>query len=520
MLAINIPADGLFLAVQNKADGDFSQSRCENIIEDYIDKFLQAKPDIILLNVCYRRSLTPSEVFDSYLYNIETDENGYAKKDENGKTIKTFSPVTKQEVSKYFSSLLLCGRSLLNSQIDIYKTAVQKIKNAGCKVFLSVRMNDGHYTENVGINSSFALKNGSEYTIEKNGYALNFSLKAVQNYFCQYIEELVSNYEVDGIELDWLRFPTVLPQNLCSDFSILNEYMRRIRTLLNRHDKDLDLAVRVLANEEDNLGNGVDVCQWIADGSVNIVTIENFYIPTNYELPVSEWQEHIERRNTHRLPYKIFCGTDWAVSCVRRYNIAMTPSLVRGFVDTCYQKGADGVYLFNFFEENGTSSLELIVDEKGEASLKNCFLSRLKAANEWDTFPRRYIHIGASNNRYPILLQAGETYNFQSQIKGSFGNVKVTVGLDRDERVAVFFNQSSAQFFMKTEQCIAGFEYISEAEIEKDSEFIYSVSQAAPCIKTLSFLRSAFEDGEIKIGVKNESLKPLKILWLEISFET
>ena len=76
MLAINIPADGLFLAILNHADGDLSAENCERIISEYIGRLLEAEPDIILLNVCYRRSLTPSEVFDSYLYDIETDENG------------------------------------------------------------------------------------------------------------------------------------------------------------------------------------------------------------------------------------------------------------------------------------------------------------------------------------------------------------------------------------------------------------------------------------------------------------
>ena len=65
MLAINIPADGLFLAIQNKAKADLSRKNCEYVINEYIDNFLEAEPDIILLNVCYRRALTPSQTFDS-----------------------------------------------------------------------------------------------------------------------------------------------------------------------------------------------------------------------------------------------------------------------------------------------------------------------------------------------------------------------------------------------------------------------------------------------------------------------
>ena len=114
-LAINIPADGLFLAVLNKANNDFSKSNCTRIIKEYLNRYLESNPDIILLNVCYRRALTPSEVFDSYLYNIETDENGFALKNQNNETVKTLSPTT-DGVSKYFSSFFFVRKGSFAKQ--------------------------------------------------------------------------------------------------------------------------------------------------------------------------------------------------------------------------------------------------------------------------------------------------------------------------------------------------------------------------------------------------------------------
>ena len=145
MLAINVPADGLFLAVQNKAAGDYSKENCERIIHAYIGKMLEAKPDVILLNACYRRALTPSEVFDSYLYDVETDSDGYACRDAEGKSIKTLSPVS-DNVSKYFASFFKCARVLLSRGIDIYQMAIDRIRESDTQVYLFLRMNDGHYT--------------------------------------------------------------------------------------------------------------------------------------------------------------------------------------------------------------------------------------------------------------------------------------------------------------------------------------------------------------------------------------
>ena len=507
-LAVNIPADGLFLAILNKANGDFSKENCTRIIKSYIDKHLDAKPDIIMLNVCYRRCLTPSNVFDSYLYNIETDENG--------QTLKKLSPVT-DGVSKYFSSFFSCARILLQNGIDIYKILTEYIRENGCKVYLSVRMNDGHYTDNPAINSSFALKENCKYTINKDGKALDFSKKEVCDLFYSYIKELLENYNVDGIELDWLRYPTVLPVECRSDFHILSDYMKSVRILIDSYDSKLSLAVRVLPNEKDNLRNGVDVCKWIADGSVDVITIENFYIPTNFEMPIPQWKASIKKSNVANNKYIFLCGSDWGVSCKRGYNIAMTPALVRGFASNCLDNGADGVYLFNFFEENDTSSFELVEDSNGIAYLRNCFSERIKAAKEPYTLPRRLVHIGDSNDRYPIKLNAEESYIFSHQIKKTFNLCRIVIGCDTDASLSVVINKNDKETYLQNTPVFEGFEYITETEIGKESEFIYAVSQVAPFVKSSVLTLEKNELAEITI--KNNALQPVNLLWLELSFE-
>ena len=506
-VAVNIPADGLFLAILNKADGDLSEKNCIRIIKEFIDKHLEANPDIIILNVCYRRCLTPSEVFDSYLYNIETDENG--------RKVKVLSPTT-DGVSKYFAAFFSCARVLLQNGIDIFKILTDYTRQKGCKVYLSVRMNDGHYTDNPAINSSFALKDNGKYTINRDGKELDFSKKEVQDYYYQYIKELLETYSVDGIELDWLRYPAVLPPEHRSNFHILSNYMKTIRALLDRYNKHLHLAVRVLPTEQDNLQNGVDVCEWIADGSADVITIENFYIPTNYELPISQWRSSINKRNIVNNNYVLLCGSDWAVSCKRGYNIAMTPALVRGFTRECLCNGADGVYLFNFFEENDTSSFAFVADPNGKARLKNCFSERMKAAKEPYALPRRCVHIGNSNNRYPITLALGECYKFFHEIKKPFDLCKIVVGCDADANLSVFINKSDQETALQNDPVCVGFAYIPETEIGKENEFIYAVSQAAPYVKSSVLPFEKNESAEIII--KNNAAHPVALLWLELSY--
>ncbi len=516
MLAINIPADGLFLAVLNHAEGDFSLQNCERIINEYIGRFLEAEPDVILLNVCYRRSLTPSEVFDSYLYDIETDEKGIAVKSQ-GESIKTFSPTTK-DVSKYFMSFFSCARELLKNGIDIYKFAIERIRQTDCRVFLSVRMNDAHYTDNIAVNSSFALKNGCVHTTARDGKNLDYSQEAVRNYYYSYIKELLETYDFDGIELDFLRYPSVLPYEKRSDFSIISDYMKKVRGLVDAYDKNVSLAVRILPTEEENLAKGFDACAWVADGSVNMITIENFYIPTNYELPVSEWKKSILKRNLNNNSYCLFCGSDWAVSCVDKYSIAMTPALVRGFTEACLAKGADGVYLFNFFEENDTSSFEFVPDDNGSAHLENCFLERIKASKQPQGLPRRYVHIGNSNRRYPISLGSGEAYTFTKTITGNFERCKIVIGCDMDVPLSVYVNDQLIPTLQK-ELVFTGFEYIPGSDIGKNNDFIYAVTQAAPFVSSGYLPLVAEEKETLKMKIENNICQDVNLLWIEILCE-
>ena len=517
MLAINIPADGLFLAIQNKAKNDLSQKNCERIINEYIDNFLEAGADIILLNVCYRRALTPSQIFDSYLYNIETDNEGYACRNEFGETLKSFSPTT-QSVSKYFLSFIVCARELLQKQIDVYKIAIERIKKTKCRVFLSVRMNDAHYTDNVAINSNFAIKNGCLHTIGRDGVNLDYSQEAVRNYYYAYIKELLQTYQVDGIELDWLRYPDILPDEKRSNLDIISGYMKRIHKLLNDYNENACLAVRLLPTVEENLSKGFDACGWIADGVADMLTIENFYIPTNFELPVSDWKQNIEKKNTSGNPYYLFCGSDWGVSCVSQYNIAMSPALVRGFSETCYRNGSDGIYLFNFFEENDTSSFEFLLQGHNQGILRNCFLERMKAVKDFKKLPRRYVHVGNSNQRYPIFLRPNESYAFKKKIDNPFEKCKIIIGTSKETQLSIYANNCLLNEFQKETVC-GGFEYVPETEIGKNNHFIYALTQAAPFVYSAYLPNNILKNNTLSVEIKNKFCDNLEILWIEIVCE-
>lgn len=89
-LAVNLAADGIQAAVIS--DVTKTPAEYEELADRYVRTYLEGTPvGRILFNVCYKRSITDSDVFDSVLSNIALDNDGRALRDENGRAIKTVS---------------------------------------------------------------------------------------------------------------------------------------------------------------------------------------------------------------------------------------------------------------------------------------------------------------------------------------------------------------------------------------------------------------------------------------------
>ena len=335
----------------------------------------------------------------TFAYDVRIGSDGSPVLDLNGVSVKT--PVCYPDdicwVSPYHQALLTVYGILLKKGIDLCGIAVKLIKNSGTILYLSVRPSDNHNWPGMG--TEFLDRNG----LPANGRP-DLSKSCVQNYFRNYIAELLRNYDPDGIEIDWLRAMPVIPNEHLGDHSIVNDYMRRLRKTVSAYGKRL--AVRVFATVDKNLANGMDVCGWIADGSIDSFTAENFYIPTNFEIPIDEWRQKIAARNTQNHPYQLSCGSDWAVSCAPGFDHYMTPALVRGFATSCLERGADDIYLFNMADCNPETTVEL---NEATASLESCVASRFEAAANPDRGTRRYVYVSGCDKRYPLSIAPGES---------------------------------------------------------------------------------------------------------------
>ena len=133
---------------------------------------------------------------------------------------------------------------------------------------------------------------GSE--ADRNYWAYDYTNELVHDDKIAMIREMLEDYGADGVELDFMFFPAYFrPHEIGKGIPVLNEFVARIRRTAKeigeRQGREIPIMARVFHRREDNLGIGLDVETWLADGSVDMVVgqVPEFLMDT--VLPDGQW---------------------------------------------------------------------------------------------------------------------------------------------------------------------------------------------------------------------------------------
>ena len=229
----------------------------------------------------------------------------------------------------------------------------RQFRQAGIDFFPSVRMNSHYdipYTSPRYGNFRrqhpyFLIGQPDEYipipTVE---YAirtgLDYKFPEVRFHMLSIICELFEGFDVDGVELDYMRHPAFFrPEEAYASRYLMTDFIRRIRQRLDEvgaeHGRHLDLLMRVTPTLYDCTRIGLDVRKWIGDGLVDIVAAGGGFIP--FEMPIREFVEAAE-------------GTDCQIySSLEALHWALDVEVLRALAARFWAAGVDGIYLFNYF---------------------------------------------------------------------------------------------------------------------------------------------------------------------------
>lgn len=250
--------------------------------------------------------------------------------------------------------------------LDLYALWIARARECGLRPWLSMRMNDVHNVddEQSFIHSEFwraspHLRRVPYRFASWMDRAFDYGQAEVRDYHLKLIGELLARYDLDGLELDWMRFGWHLrPGHEAEGADLLTAFTSQVRRLLDAAEQKrghaIALGARVPSRPQTALGLGLDAMTWAERGLLDMLVVTPFFATVEPDMPLELWRHLLRGTGTSLaagLEILLQPYPGWQAA---RDGIfpAQTNSLetVRGAAVSLLDRGADRIYLFNYMD--------------------------------------------------------------------------------------------------------------------------------------------------------------------------
>lgn len=246
-------------------------------------------------------------------------------------------------------------KTFLDAGTDPLRIVVEYSHAQGREVFASLRMNmiqdswrQSAYSKwkrehmDLCLGERGERLHGNQHELRYSCWsALDFEHGAVRDLRLAVIEEVCTGYDVDGMELDFWRWPILFKPTLDHKpveqrhVDMMTDLMRKARSRTTKIESErgrpLLLVPRVFDTVEINLRMGLDVETWLKEGLIDIFVVGGSL--NDYAVPVTEW---VELAHSYDVP---------VYPCMYRQRGLERDRALATYYYSC---GADGLYTMNF----------------------------------------------------------------------------------------------------------------------------------------------------------------------------
>jgi hypothetical protein len=196
--------------------------------------------------------------------------------------------------------------------------------------------------------------------------AMNFAVPEVRALRLAELRECCERYPIDGIDLDFQRFPIYFPQHEGPQHvTTMTDWVRSVREMTREvgvaRGRPLLVSARMLAKPEQNLGIGLDPIAWAQQDLVDFLVVSH-YLRNDFPLPIADFR----RQLPDTLP---LYGS---------IEVEPRRDTYRSIARQLWADGADGILLFNFFtgRENRKQPPFDLLNELGDPSTIKTFTTK------------------------------------------------------------------------------------------------------------------------------------------------
>ncbi len=393
----------------------------------------QRQPDLATLRELRREAAHRRR---RLIFNNDGDDVIYTKKEPTAEALLALrtSPLLGSQVDSIFYSNSLCfGHALHNSKvmepftcmeemfqnnglpqlmargIDPIQVMVEFCHANGIEIFWDMRMNDTHDSMIGGygpyLRPTLKLEHpeylvGSIEQPPRHGTwsSVNYAVPEVRELAYRFFEEVCQRFDVDGIEMDFLRhacfFKSVAEGGQASqdELDMMTDLVRRIREMTEgeglRRGRPILIAVRVPDSVGYCRGIGLDLEKWLEEGLFDIL-IGSCYFQLN------PWEYLIDLGHRHSVPVYPSLSESRVQGEVRFSRNSLESYRARAM--QAWAAGVDGIYIFNYFNPRGAIWREL-GDPESLRTKENLYFVTARNGP-----PQSYLAAGRQHQNVPIL---------------------------------------------------------------------------------------------------------------------
>lgn len=318
-------------------------------VDAYIDDLARAGIGAFFSDVNAMRANYASKVW-------ETDWHGYDPQGPDDQPVLRHLPAASIAPTR---RRLDSAKRLADLGVNFHQRALTRCRHHGIGAWASVRMNDVHdcMTEDTPLLSTFFKAQRAARQLRaphRDAWwadrGLDWERADVQEHYFKLVCEQLETLDLDGLELDWMRFVFHFrPGRELAGGRAITAWMRRVRAECDKAEKRLGhrvmLGVRVPSRPETARRAGMDGVAWAREGLVDLVVPTPFWATSDFDMPLQEWRCLLDGTGAQlagglEIRYQPMPNGP-ATMMSAEHTVALALTVLHG--------GADQVYLFNYF---------------------------------------------------------------------------------------------------------------------------------------------------------------------------
>ena len=308
-------------------------------VESMVDEVAGGDVDVLLICSNDKLAVYPSKVWQTFWDGFKEGDRSF------------FGDIPEKEIEQ--RTVWVRNMATLAKHGDYLAIAFARCREHGIAPGVSIRMNDMHDQPwpDSHLHSRFYKENPQLHLKPLGGRGwggtgLDYAHRQVREHYLALIRELAEGYDLDVMELDFMRFPYYFDQdNIDRHCATMTGFIREVRQILDSTGRHIVLIPRVASSPGAARQLGFDVQAWAREGLVDGVTTANM-LTTSWDVDVEKFRELVGPGIAVYASMSV--AADGREGLPTRY-IPEDYKMLRGFAAGYLASGADGINTFNFF---------------------------------------------------------------------------------------------------------------------------------------------------------------------------